>query len=282
VAAQFKVERLGHANHVASSYDASKDAYERIFGGYFFREWGQPEHGTKNALITVSDTCLELFGVTDPEQPLGRWATRQGGGAWHSIEWTIPSQDEGDDILREHNIRITDRTPGGYTFTHPRDCHGICLELTEAHFADDPREDPSREGQPAFWADEHPLGITGLACIRVTAKDAMESADWLTGITGVDVGYDRPRAVVGGRGVGVPLPGHTIEFIEPAGDGAIQQLVAERGERIHSLSYTVKDLDAAREHLRSIGVATEPGTVERSLHIDPAVTQGALFELTTE
>jgi hypothetical protein len=282
MAARFSVERLGHANHVSNDPAATRDVYDRIFGGWSFREWAQPEHGTANALITLSDTCIETFAVTDPASPLGRWAGRQGLGAWHSIEWTIPSQDEGDEILRERGIRITDRAEGAYTYSHPRDCHGLCLELTEAHFPDDPRDDPSHDRQPAFWAERHPLGITGLACIRVSAHDATASAEWLADLTGADVGPLLDRPGLGARGVAVALPGHTVELVSPTGDGPMADFLADGGERIHALSYRVRDLDAARAHLASLGVATRPGSVEGSLHLDPAHTQGARFELTAE
>jgi hypothetical protein len=278
----FEVQRLGHANHVSNDYDATKRAYQQVFDGWFFREWAQPEHGTTNALITLSDTCIEVFSVTDPGSPLGRWAGRQGLGGWHSLEWTIPSQDEGDEILRQRSIRITDRAEGAYTYSHPRDCHGLCLELTEHHFADDPRDDPGHPRQPTYWRDEQPLGVTGLACIRVSAADATVSAEWLADLTGTDVTYERARPGLGARAAGVALAGHTIEFVSPVGTGPIEAFLASGGERIYGLSYQVADLEGARAHLAKAGVAVSAGSHEACLEIDPAVTQGARFELTAE
>jgi hypothetical protein len=83
---------------------------------------------------------------------------------------------------------------------------------------------------------------------------------------------------LGGRAVGVVLAGHTLEFVEPIGDGPLRQFVEQRGERIHSLSLTVVDLGAALAHLADLGVGVVPGA-GASRFIDPAATLGGLIEL---
>lgn len=279
MATHFTVERLGHVNHVAVGGQEPLDAYRRILGGVAFSEWALPEQGTANALVTVSDTCVELFGATDLEMALGRWAARRGLGGWHSLEWTIPSQHEGDDILRDRGIRVTDRVEGAYTFTHPRDCHGICIELTEHHFPNDPRDDAGVPPQPGWFRDEHPLGLTGLAGIRVSSPDAAASAEWLASLTGTDVGATRQLPGLVGRGTAVPLPGHTIEFVEAMGEGPLADFAERGGPRIHSVAFGVIDIAAAADHLASLGVATAPGAEEGSRQLDPAATFGATVEL---
>jgi hypothetical protein len=281
---QLQVERLGHATHVASSYESAKESYQRIFGGHFFREWTFPEHGTANALITLSDTCIELFGITDPSSLLGRWAGREGLGGWHSIEWTVPSMPEAEETLAERSIRITDRLEGAYTYTHPRDCHGLCLELTEGHFDDDPREDPTNGPQPEHWLGEHPLGISGIHCLRVSAHDALRSAEWMADFVGLDVAYDLRDDGLGARLVGVELPDHTIEFASPLGDGPLADALEARGERILGVVYSVRDIAAAEEHLRSVGAASVPGPRAdgRCLEISADATCGARFELVAD
>jgi hypothetical protein len=108
----------------------------------------------------------------------------------------------------------------------------------------------------------------------------MVSAEWLADITGTDVTYDLPRPGLAGRGVGVALPGHTIEFVSPTGEGPMTEFLAGGGERIHSLSYAVADLAAARAHLDSVGVATLAGSVDAAVLLHPDATEGARFELT--
>jgi hypothetical protein len=266
-------------NHVSLDYAGSMDAYRRLLGGVAFRTWEIPEQGTTNALVTVGDACIELFGASDHEKPLGRWAVRRGLGAWHSLEWTIPSQAEADDILRDWGIRVTDRVDGAYTFTHPRDCHGICLELTEHHFPDDPRDDVAVHPQPGWFRDDQPLGITGLAGIRVLSTDASASADWLAELTGTERGAERELPRAGGRGVAVDLPGHTIEFVQPVGAGELADAAAEGGPRILSVAFGVVDLAAATTHLHDQATSTLAGLEEGSIRLDPVATHGAVVEL---
>jgi 4-hydroxyphenylpyruvate dioxygenase-like putative hemolysin len=271
----FQIERVGHLNHVATDHDAAMAAYRDVLGGTAFGEWQQADAGTKNALITLSDTCVELFSAVD-EGPMMRWANRHGEG-WHSVEWTVPSLADAEAVCAEHGLRLTDRNPL-YVFTHPRDGHGMCLEITPAHFPGDPRDDTSIDPQPSYWREEHRLGITGLDRLRYTADDAAASADWLVAVTGADVSGFRDRPGIAGRAVAVSLPGHVVEFVTPAGDGPTSDALSRRGEHLWSVSFRVRDLDAAHEHLRSVGVSTKPGGSEDAVAFD---LRGAVFELVT-
>jgi len=273
---QFDVERMGHLNHVVENYDAGKNLYAEVFGATVFREWEEAHAGSLNALLLVSDTCFELFGVTDPHGAVGSWMGRQGQG-WHSLEWTLPSFEQAVEVTTALGIRLTERVEGSYVFTHPRDCHGLCLELTAAHFPGDQRDEPG--WAPTFWSDEHPLGITGIPCLRVSARDAEAAATWLATVTGSAVSYDQPRPGLAARAVGVELPGHCIEFVEPSGDGVMAAFVEARGERIHSISFPVRHLDGALAYLEGAGVGVIAGSSEEARYLDPASTCGGLIEL---
>ena len=234
-----------------------------MFGADIFREWDEPHAGSANALLLVADTCLELFGVSDPDGVVGRWASRHGQG-WHSLEWTLPSFEQAVEVTSALGIALTERVEGAYVFTHPRDCHGICLELTAAHFANDARDVAGWE--PTYWRDEHPLGIDGSPCIRVSSHDALDAARWLASLTGREVDYDEHRPQLVGRAVGVHLAGHSIEFVEPEGEGALSRFLEARGERIHSVSFPVRDLSARARAPRGHGGRGAPGPRRVALH----------------
>ncbi len=266
---------MGHLNHVVDDYAKARALYGNVFGADIFREWDEPHAGSANALLLVADTCLELFGVNDPDGVVGRWASRHGQG-WHSLEWTLPSFEQAVEVTSALGIALTERVEGAYLFTHPRDCHGICLELTAAHFADDARDVQGWE--PTYWRDEHPLGIDGSPCIRVSSHGALDAARWLASLTGREVDYDERRPQLVGRAVGVHLAGHSIEFVEPEAEGPLSRFLEARGERIHSVSLPVRDLSSALGHLEDMGVGVLPGQ-DGSRFIDPVATCGGLVEL---
>jgi len=269
------ISRLGHANNIVGNIDDLREAYSGIFGADFFRNWTNPAVGSANSLLLVGDTCVEIFGVVDPRSVFGRYVSRYGPG-WHSLEWTVPSQLAAEEIAAERNIRVSDRAEG-YAWLHPKDCHGLLLEVSEAHFAGDSRD---VEGwTPSYWADEHPLGIVALDCIRALSAAPLKAAEWLAELTGTDVSYDEVRPDIAGRAVGVGLPGHVLEFLGPDGNGQTQDMLSAHGGRIHSVAFAVKDLDGAVQYLDSKGVATTRGTEDGRVFLDTASTAGSVFEL---
>ena len=61
-------------------------------------------------------------------------------------------------------------------------------------------------------------------------------------------------AALGIRNAFVPVGESDLEFIEPLGaDGPVGRFAAERGEGMFMLSLAVDDINAAVEHLRSLG-----------------------------
>jgi hypothetical protein len=275
---QFKVERLGHVNNIASDVHPLRAAYVKVFGADVFSDWSNPDVGSSNCLLLISGTCIEIFAVDDEEKILGKYLRRHGPG-WHSLEWTVPSQGEAEEIAAARHLRVTDRVDDAYVWLHPKDCHGLLLELSTHHFAGDSRDTAGWE--PTYWSDEHPLGIVGLNCIRVTSREPLAAAEWLADLTGTNVSYDEPRSGAGGRAAGVALADHVIEFIGAVGNGPIGEFLERQGERMHSVAFDVKDIAAASAFLSDQGIATSNGSGPGRIYIDPAVTSGSLIELVT-
>jgi hypothetical protein len=244
-----QVERLGHVNVYAADHERVQGYQVRVLGGRPFREWEEPASGGRNALVRIAGTVVENFSPTRPDGAIGRWLARHGSG-WHSLEWTVPSLDEALATLRARGIRITEHVEGAYAFTHPRDCHGISIELTERRFPGDLRD---RAGwSPPARGEENPLRIAGPVGIAVASRDPGTAATWLADLTGaVDVRTGRPGGPDAGS-VSVAFPDHVIEFRAPvmhsAGD-PLADFLRVKGERIFAVSFPVADLAAARAAL---------------------------------
>lgn len=249
------VERLGHVNVFDDSYEASLNGQRDVLGAKVFREWTEEQFGGANALALVGGTCIETFAPTAPDGAIGQWLKARGPG-WHSLEWTIPSLAEAEQILTEHGIRVTERTEA-YLFSHPKDLHGLCLELTEHHFEDDDRDLPG--WAPTFWRDEHPLGITGKATVKLASKTPAESAADVAALVGQST-YRVERSHLNTVSTGIEFPDHAVEFVGSAtnaGTDLIGSYIADHGERIFGVSFVVRDLSAARAYLAKSGVRFE-------------------------
>ncbi|MCW2522161.1 MAG: hypothetical protein JWO63_496 [Frankiales bacterium] len=246
------VERLGHVNVFDESYGDSLRGQREILGAQVFREWTEPQFGGANALALVGGTCIETFAPTAPDGAIGQWLKARGSG-WHSLEWTIPSLAEGEQILSERGIRVTERTDA-YLFSHPKDLHGLCLELTEHHFEGDDRDVAG--WAPTFWSEEHPLGIIGKATIKLASKTPAESAADVAALVGQGT-YHLERSHLNTVSTGVEFPDHAVEFVGSATDAGtdlIGTFIAAHGERVFGVSFVVKDLSAARGYLAKSGV----------------------------
>jgi catechol 2,3-dioxygenase-like lactoylglutathione lyase family enzyme len=274
-----QVQRLGHVNVFAEDGQAVSAYWAEALGAETFREWEEPDFGGRNALWLVAGTCVELFAPAKPDGVIGQWIQRNGSG-WHSLEWTVPSLDEALTILGDRGIRVTEHVAGSYAFTHPKDCHGISLELTEHHFPDD-RRDESGWVPPAAGKG-NPLGIAGPVAIGVASHDPEAAATWLSELTGVAEVQSEERVPMNTRAAAVSFPDHVVEFVTPlvtpATDQHLADFLRDRGERIFSVAFPVADLYEARAALTLRGVRfVQFG--RSTLVLPPTTTGGARIEL---
>jgi hypothetical protein len=279
MASTLVVQRLGHLNAYVSSYELALQLQRDVLGADVFREFDVAPAGSRNALGLIGRTCIETFAATTPDLTVGQWLAKHGPG-WHSLEWTVPSMATAEETLAAHGIQVSVRAED-YLFTRPKDFHGICLELTEAHFDNDDRDLPGWE--PTYWSDEHPLGIIGNAVIKVASSAPQQACQDLADLVGQPF-YNVERSHLNSFGSGVRFADHTVEFVGSAtgtSTDLVGAFVAEQGERIFCLTFQVADLSAARAYLAGSGLAFDQFG-RHSLMLRPAWEQGTRIEFTDE
>ncbi|MDO9485573.1 MAG: VOC family protein [Actinomycetota bacterium] len=271
------VIRHGHVNQFCNDYDGLLDYYRTTFDSPVFMEFGTPEFGARNALYMAGGACFEVFAPTVPDLAIGSWIKRFGE-RWHSLEWTVPSLDEAIEIVQERGIRITDHAPDQYIFVHPRDCHGLSLELTEAHFEHDPREADNWDA--AVGAGSNPIGISGGPIITLCVHDAQASAEWMAELTGRQLADSYSGTA--SNAAAIDFGDHIVEFVAPTGsdvDTDLREALAARGASIYAVTLPVRSLGAAEAELAARGAQstrTLGGTVPLLL-ADTTQTGGALL-----
>jgi hypothetical protein len=199
---------------------------------------------------------------------------RRWGTGLHSLAWEIEDMWGADARLRAAGYSITGvNVDGRHFFLHPRETHGVMLELTDTYFEGDVRRGGPRP-------DESGGLVEGAQVAWVTAAvaDADATADLLAEVAnGTDV-TDNPRRAESVETTRDVLVGDlVIRLVTPRSDESLLAPVLAGGPRLYSYALRVPDLDATLDILEAEGVkllARDGGLA----WTDPASTFGVPLE----
>ncbi|GAA4232740.1 catechol 2,3-dioxygenase-like lactoylglutathione lyase family enzyme [Streptosporangium album] len=264
----FKIGKFFHAIHVVADLDRADIWYDQIFGGRRFYRGHLPVEKRDASLLVIADFCVEPMmssRVPGAERtPVGRFYSRFGQRL-HSLAWYVTDLPSLYERLRSAGIRVTgpggtDMETGdfpGSLYTHPRDSHSLIefVDMASLNGAlRDPRLDPAYS--PAYWRDEHPLGIERVSHMTVVVRDLHRATSFYAGTLDGDVVGHSDRTPAGTRSVYVAVGEDSIiELARPHSDDSLAgRDLAENGEIMHSVTFKVRDLAAAEQHLAANGV----------------------------
>ncbi len=305
----FRIGKNFHVIHMTDDLQALDAFYDDVFSAHRFMPPSYMEAEKRDAsLVLIGDFCIEplapSFWVDGwADMPLGRFYNRWGR-RWHSIAWYV---DEGMTelyrALRDAGVRLygtggrpqSGDEPTGALFTHPLET-GTQLEFVarrpkasgrvdpKAYVSTprlaDPRFEPGFD--PGFWSDRHPLGIQKASHVTLAVRDRAAYRDVYRKVLGGRLLHEGP----------VGLTKTASEFVAVGEDLVVElaspvdpeSIVAEDLARHHgglfAVTFKVKDLAAARQHLvaKGVGVALED---EATLLTDPSTTHGVVLGFTT-
>jgi len=143
----------------------------------------------------------------------------------------------------------------------------------------DPRLKP--DWDPNWWADNHPLGLVGLAYTTVLTRDQARATHVYTDVLGGTLIGENSSALTGTSNSYVRMGEAIVELATPTADGTLAaEDMAANGEIHHAAAFRVKDLDQAEKYLKSKGI--EPlARDDSTLLTRPDTTQGVPFRWTT-
>lgn len=130
------VKRIDHVGIAVSDIAAAKWFYEDLLGLTLTREETVSDQGVRTYFYPVAGVKLELLESITPDGPIARYLEKRGPGMQHLAV-------EVDDItsaiaeLKAKGVRMLDETPRQgventrIAFVHPKDTHGVLLELVE-------------------------------------------------------------------------------------------------------------------------------------------------------
>jgi catechol 2,3-dioxygenase-like lactoylglutathione lyase family enzyme len=152
---------------------------------------------------------------------------------------------------------------------------GMRLEFLCGALDNDPRLKP--DWDPAWWRDEHPLGLEGLQSIGVSTK----SLDQAREIFGQKLGWREiaSRVTDEANCVSFLIGDAVVEAMEPRDPHSALGDHARHVRGIWSLTFQVRSAAAAAEYLRSKGLRLKGAPAGR-FAIDPADAFGRLLWFT--
>ena len=129
-----KITRLDHISIAVRNLDEAINTFSRIFN-LKARDRRKVKHmGMENAFIQLGDAAIELIEpLDDPDSPddVRRFLDRRGEGMMN-LCLTVENLEEAISHLKGRSVRVIegkDADGDKIAFVHPKDIHGVLVEL---------------------------------------------------------------------------------------------------------------------------------------------------------
>ena len=278
-----------HVTHMVRDLAAATRIYQNIFQPPIHFDGYHEGENRDASFASVSDAYIELFAPRDADAPeptstAGRFIRRWGEGL-ANFGWLV----EGD---VQEAIRFCESQgyqvvwvagTGSYAFfIHPRQAYGIMLEVAASTIPDAIPDDPrTQPGWAAHWREEQPLGIERMNAVSYAVRDLDGAVGFLQSLTDAPVIYRGTEEDAGKESAYLWIKDHVIEVMRGISeDSEIGRFMQEKGPRIHSVTFKVKDLQSAADYLRKKGMGVLDGPGGRTFTLDPTAILGARYLFT--
>ena len=129
------LKKIHHVGVVVPNLDAGLKFWRDTLGLHFTKSATIEEQGVRAALLKAGESEIELLEPLDPNNPVGKFLARRGGGLHHVCFET-------DDVAREleaaraKGIELIDQKPrhglaGMICFLHPKATRGVLVEYAQ-------------------------------------------------------------------------------------------------------------------------------------------------------
>jgi catechol 2,3-dioxygenase-like lactoylglutathione lyase family enzyme len=256
----FKIGKLFHLTHVVNDLDAMDRWYDDVFAVHRFYHGYEKLAGRDASLLTIGDVVMEPMSPAKVENLKNASVKKfhdRFGQHFHSIAWYVDDVQAIASKLDENGFRLYDivgkqvKPPLKATafWTHPRETPGQLEFAVYGDFIADPRM--SKEWSSARWRDEHPLGIERASHMTLVVRDLPATKRLYVDVLGgklmheEEIGSKRSAFVAVGED-------SVVEIAQPLGSSSPEARDMEQnGEGIHALVFKTKNLQRAKDFLKS-------------------------------
>lgn len=127
-----KVTKVPYLAIAVKDRDKSCRYFEETFGGKVITKGSVPEELYRDAFVSIGDFHLYLMEPMEEDSVIGRFIQKKGEGI-HHICFSFPNLKEAIQDLRKKGLTILERGTDEFAFIHPKDAHGILIELAPEH-----------------------------------------------------------------------------------------------------------------------------------------------------
>ena len=130
------VKRIDHVGIAIADVAAAQRVYEDILGLKLTREEVVEDQGVRTLFYPIAGVKLELLESTTPDGPIAKFLEKRGAGLQH-VAVEVDDIESAIAELKAKGVRMIDETPRRgventrIAFIHPKDTHGVLLELVE-------------------------------------------------------------------------------------------------------------------------------------------------------
>jgi catechol 2,3-dioxygenase-like lactoylglutathione lyase family enzyme len=266
---QVRPIRVNHMNMVVEDFERSVTHFRELYGAEFVADLPQREWHA--GLVAFGGVLIEIFA------PHSFLLNMRYGPFDLGLEYQA-DMEAVRAAVAERGIRIA-RDIGSALHTHPADTLGVSFEFYAGDFPD--REWPLLGGPmtpPAYWRDEHPLGLAGQKGYTHAVDDLPGAVAFLQDFLSAEIAYETDRPAIGARAVGLKIADVVVELQAAAGEGALAAHLRRYGPGIRSTVFRARDLDQARRYFEDRGVSLAPGDTAESFSLPPEANLGLRFE----
>lgn len=129
------LKRIHHVGIVVPTLDEGLRFWRDLLGLPVTKSAALEDQGVRAALLDLGASEIELLEPLAPENPIGRFLARSGGGLHHLC---FESDDVASDLAaaRARSIPLIDQRPrpglaGMICFLHPKATHGVLVEYAQ-------------------------------------------------------------------------------------------------------------------------------------------------------
>jgi methylmalonyl-CoA/ethylmalonyl-CoA epimerase len=129
------LKKIHHVGVVVPDLERALELWRGVLGLHLTKSATIQDQGVKAALLKVGECEIELLEPLNPENGVGKFLARRGGGLHHICFETADVERELGDA-RAKGIQLIDQKPrlglaGMICFLHPKATRGVLVEYAQ-------------------------------------------------------------------------------------------------------------------------------------------------------
>ncbi len=129
------LKRIHHVGVVVPNLEEGLAFWRDRLGLKFKKSATIEDQGVRAALLDAGGSEIELLEPTNPENGVGKFLARRGGGL-HHVCFESDGVDADLEAARKKGVQLIDQKPrkglaGMICFLHPKATHGVLVEYAE-------------------------------------------------------------------------------------------------------------------------------------------------------